>query len=452
MGSLGPEWSSLGSLSDFNVSGNGIRGKIPAWLSHFPASSFAGNSYLCGRPLRRSCVDVNGSNGKVPLPIGVTDVKEKKSSSRNDKVLMIITIDAVGALLMILAIGFCCYYKKTCRNQGRKQKMKRINSIDKIYYGITRGGNEDGELVCFEGCKGFNSVDDLLKASAEMLGKGSIGTTYKVVMDSGDVLVVKRMKMREKVKKGREIDGFLRVIGGFRHPNVVNLRAYYTSKEEFLLVSDFLPNGSLHNLLHGNRGPGRTPLDWSTRLRYALGSAEGLAFIHGHSKTKLLHGHLTSSNIIVDQKGNACISDISLHQLLQTSPSSNNGYTAPELLIKNNEPRHGYSTRKYTQKSDVYSFGVVLLEILTGKMVTSEGESSLASWVQKVGGEKWSWDVFDFELVRHREMEEEMMALMKVAMFCLALSPKDRPKMAVVRNMIEDIRPNLLNYSEYSSN
>jgi serine/threonine protein kinase len=116
---------------------------------------------------------------------------------------------------------------------------------------------------------------------------------------------------------------------------------------------------------------------------------------------------------------------------------SNNAYKAPELPINSNASHN--QTRKFTQKCDVYSFGVILLEILTGKMATSEGETSLANWVQRVAREEWNWDVFDFELVRHKEMEEEMMALLKVAMLCLAASPKHRPKMSVVLKMIEDI-------------
>ncbi|KAK4375547.1 hypothetical protein RND71_006224 [Anisodus tanguticus] len=287
-------------------------------------------------------------------------------------------------------------------------------------------------VASFTGCKGFNKVDDLLKASAEMLGKGSVGTSYKVaILDSGDVVVVKRVI--EKLKKIKDVDGFLRLFGNLRHTNVVSLRAYYSSKEELLLVYDFLPNGSLRNLLHG-----RTPLDWTTRLKYALGAAKGLRFLHSYNKTKICHGNFTSSDILIDHYGNACISDICLHLLLQIPNSSNNRYKAPELSTQNNMNTN-QNPRKFSQKSDVYSFGVVLLEILTGKIATSEGKTSLAKWVQRVVNKEWTWDVFDFELARYKEMEDEMLALLKVAMACLVSSPKERPKMIVVEKMIEDI-------------
>jgi serine/threonine protein kinase len=69
-----------------------------------------------------------------------------------------------------------------------------------------------------------------------------------VVVDGGDMMVVKRVRERRKRK---EVDSWLRIIGGLRHSNIVSLRAYYDSNEELLLVYDFLPNGSLHSLLHG---------------------------------------------------------------------------------------------------------------------------------------------------------------------------------------------------------
>ncbi|GMQ03683.1 hypothetical protein CsSME_00049394 [Camellia sinensis var. sinensis] len=169
--------------------------------------------------------------------------------------------------------------------------------------------------------------------------------------------------------------------------------------------------------MNGNRGPGRTPLEWTTRLKLASGSAQGLAYLHSHNhnnnnkRSKFFHGHLTTSNIIVDQFGNACISDIGLHQLF------------PTPIIDNN---YG---NKFSQKCDAYSFGVVLLEILTGKIATSiSGGGDVAKWVRGTMREKGLWEVLDFELLRYREMEAEMVALLE-----------DRPKMGVVEKMIEDI-------------
>ncbi|KAI7987292.1 putative leucine-rich repeat receptor-like protein kinase [Camellia lanceoleosa] len=86
------------------------------------------------------------------------------------------------------------------------------------------------------------------------------------------------------------------------------------------------------------------------------------------------------------------------------------------------------------------TFGVVLLEILTGKIATSiSGGGDVSKWVRGTMREKGMWEVLDFELLRYREMEAEMVALLKVALLCLAESERDRPKMGVVEKMIEDI-------------
>ena len=110
----------------------------------------------------------------------------------------------------------------------------------------------------------------------------------------------------------------------------------------------------------GNRGPGRTPLDWTTRLKIAAGAARGVAFIHDSCKAlKLIHGNIKSTNILIDKAGNACVSDFGLSSFVPASTinSRSNGYRAPETL----------DGRRLTQKADVYSFGVLLLELLTGK-------------------------------------------------------------------------------------
>lgn len=168
---------------------------------------------------------------------------------------------------------------------------------------------------------------------------------------------------------------------------MVELKAYYFAKYEKLLVYDYMPNANLFWLLHGNRGPGRTPLDWTTRLKIATGAAQGLAFIHTSCKSlRLVHGNIKSTNILIDKDGNARVSDFGLSVL--ASPSSipkSNGYRAPEPPV---------DARKLTQKCDVYSFGVLLLELLTGKCPSIMESSSpgagrtgvvdLPKWVQSV--------------------------------------------------------------------
>ncbi|KAI3908668.1 hypothetical protein MKW92_016729 [Papaver armeniacum] len=422
---------SFSSLIEFNVSRNDLEGPIPEIFRYFQDSSFVGNKNLCGEPLLNDCGGESQSGGQIdPIPVLVPQ-KPKKAKKLSKKSLILITISYVCLIILMGFLGFLLCMKKFSKKQSNGKQSNGKQSIEKKKRSSGfEGREEEGMMVLFNGCLDL-SVDDLLKSSAELLGKGSFGTTYKVMMNNGYSVVVKRIRERKK----KEIDGFLKEIGELRHKNLSSLRGYCSSKGELLLVYDYFSNGSLYSLLHGNRGPGRTPLDWGTRLKFAAGVAEGLAFLHVANDRKLSHGNLTSTNVVIDRENNACIADAALcHIFVAPGNVANNGYKAPELIY------NAHSYRKLSQKCDVYSLGVILLEILTGKMAVYEGETSLAKWVQCVGKKEWESEVFDFEIPRDKVIVGEMVCLLQIALLCVAQVPNDRPNASVVHKMIEDVK------------
>nr|GLL20525.1 putative inactive receptor kinase [Ipomoea trifida] len=298
------------------------------------------------------------------------------------------------------------------------------------------GGSMEGErnkLVFFDGGGYSFDLEDLLRASAEVLGKGSVGTSYKAVLEEGTTVVVKRLK--DVAVSRKEFEQQLEGLGKLKNENVLPLRAFYFSKDEKLLVFDYMPAGSLSALLHGSRGSGRTPLDWDTRMKIALCAARGLAYLHAGGK--VVHGNIKASNILLKLDNHeACLSDYGLNPLFSSSTPVNHrvaGYRAPEVL----------ETRKVTFKSDVYSYGVLLLELLTGKSPNqaSLGEEGidLPRWVQSVVREEWTAEVFDVELMRYHNVEEEMVQLLQIGMACVAMVPDQRPSMPDVVRMMEEI-------------
>lgn len=173
-----------------------------------------------------------------------------------------------------------------------------------------------------------------------------------------------------------------------------------------------------------------------------------MAFIHSSCKSlRLTHGNIKSTNILLDKQGNARVSDFGLSIFAGPAhgPAGgrSNGYRAPEEL----------DGRKQSQKSDVYSFGVLLLELLTGKCPSAVdgggggpgsgyggGAVDLPRWVQSVVREEWTAEVFDLELMRYKDIEEEMVGLLQIAMSCTAAASDQRPRMCHVVKMIEELR------------
>lgn len=152
-------------------------------------------------------------------------------------------------------------------------------------------------------------------------------------------------------------------------------------------------------------------MDWETRLRIAVGAARGIAHIHTQNGGKLVHGNIKASNIFLNSEGYGCISDIGLAALMSPVPPSvmrAAGYRAPEIT----------DSRKATHASDVYSYGVLLLELLTGKSpIHSTGGDEvvhLARWVHSVVREEWTAEVFDVDLLRYPNIEEEIVEMLKL--------------------------------------
>nr|GME09089.1 leucine-rich repeat receptor-like protein kinase PXC1 [Ipomoea batatas] len=424
--------NSLQYLTELNLSNNELYGIVPQSLyKRFGGNSFAGNEGLCGspqlrcshagRPLNSSSSQTVPSNpSSLPsTPTAAIEDPRKKPRKGLGRGAIVAIVVANSVALLVIASFVVAFY---CGKYSRETR-----------------------LVFFDRRKQFE-LEELLRASAEMLGKGSLGTVYKAALDDGRTVAVKRLKDANPCAR-KEFEQYMDVIGRLKHPNIVKLRAYYYAKEEKLLVYDYLPNGSLHSLLHANRGPGRIPLDWTTRIGLVLGAARGLAHIHEeYEESRIPHGNLKSSNVLLDKNGVASISDFGLSLLLNPvhAIARLGGYKAPEQA----------EIKRLSQKADVYSFGVLLLEVLTGRApsqypsptrprVAVEEEElavDLPKWVRSVVRDEWTAEVFDQELLRYKNIEEELVSMLHIALACVVQQPEKRPAMAEVAKLIEEIR------------
>nr|POE70108.1 inactive leucine-rich repeat receptor-like serine/threonine-protein kinase [Quercus suber] len=428
------------SLRFFNVSNNNLSGEIPLTpaLVRFNTSSFSGNVNLCGEQVKDitnySCQS-QGPAGTPTWPPNKTASSSSSSSSSSSKRTKLIKIigGSVGGFVVLL-ICLVVLLMMCGKNRTKPEEITSIKALEAVVgEGTSSGGrgrnNGDkqggfsweseglGSLVfCGAGDHQMSySLEDLLKASAETLGRGIMGCTYKAVMESGFIVTVKRLK-DARYPRLDEFRRHMDVLGRLSHPNLVPLRAYFQAKEERLLVYDYFPNGSLFSLIHGSRASGGgKPLHWTSCLKIAEDLATGSDF-------------------------ESCLTDYGL--LSFRDPDSLEEPSATSLFYRAPECRD--IRKPSTQQADVYSFGVLVLELLTGKTpfqdLVLEHGSDIPRWVRSVREEETESGDEPASGSGNERSEEKLQALLNVAMACVSIAPESRPTMREVLKMIRDAR------------
>ncbi|KAE8707047.1 putative inactive receptor kinase [Hibiscus syriacus] len=455
-GSLPPLNQSF--LLIFNVSGNNLTGKIPVTptLSKFNTTAFSLNPGLCGEIIHKACTSrapffgspsASGTLGQsTEAQSGGAVVLQPPSSPKKHRRTGMLLGFTIGIALILFSalLALAVVRKQSGKQRVDSQKTKATTAASlevtnsnpgnprtrlqeaserKIVIPEIQKLKRSGNLVFVGGEVEGYSLEQLMRASAELLGRGTMGTTYKAVVDRQLILTVKRLDAgKTAVTAGEDFEQHMDAVGGLIHPNLVPLRAYFQAKGERLVIYDFQPNGSVFNLVHGSRSTRAKPLHWTSCLKIAEDVAQGLAYIHQASR--LVHGNLKSTNVLLGTDFEACLTDYCL-AVLADSPSTEDpdyaAYKAPEVRKSN---------RRLTPKSDVYAFGVLLLELLTGKHPSQHPvlvPHDILEWVRTTRED----DV--------RE-NQRLGMLTEVASVCSLTSPEQRPAMWQVLKMIREIK------------
>ncbi|KAA8545683.1 hypothetical protein F0562_020866 [Nyssa sinensis] len=247
------------------------------------------------------------------------------------------------------------------------------------------------------------------------LGQGGFGSVYRgFLADLNMEIAVKKISSSSKQGK-KEYISEVKIISHLRHRNLVQLVGWSHERGSFILVYEYMPNGSLDSHLFGKK----TPLTWPLRHRIAHGLASGLLYLHEEWEQCVVHRDIKSSNVMLDSNFNAKLGDFGLARLVDHGLSSATtvlagtmGYMAPECVTM---------TSKASKESDVFSFGVVALEIACGRKAVEpsaeESKVSLVSWVWDLYGRGRLLEAAD-ETLNGEFDKEEMICLMTVGLWC----------------------------------
>ena len=264
------------TLMSFNVSNNMLEGEIPPNLAIFNYSSFDGNDHLCGDRVGRGCENTMQTSSESPTGVGLdAGMMVSKDRGHNNNNVTKTVAGAVTLAVLLLSITAMIIFRMRRRDKdldvienrsngntaaaalevqvSLSNRPKGVDATKKMgsnRKGSINGRGGVGELVIVNNEKGVFGLPDLMKASAEVLGNGGMGSLYKAQMANGVMVVVKRTREMNTLSKD-QFDTEIRKLGRLNHTNILTPLAFLYRPDEKLLVYEYMPKGSLLYLLHG---------------------------------------------------------------------------------------------------------------------------------------------------------------------------------------------------------
>ncbi|KAI8531944.1 hypothetical protein RHMOL_Rhmol11G0175100 [Rhododendron molle] len=345
----------------------------------------------------------------------------------------VITGAAVGGsvvLLLALLAGFYAF-----RQKRRAEKADRVNNP----FASWNPNTTSGGVPLLQGAKCF-SFDELKKytnnfAEANRIGSGGYGKVYRGTLPDGQLIAIKRAQ-RGSLQGGLEFKTEIELLSRVHHKNVVGLTGFCFERAEEMLVYEYVANGTLHESLSGKTG---IRLDWMRRLRIALGAARGLQYLHELVNPPIIHRDIKSSNILLDERLNAKVSDFGLSKPMGDDAEKSHITTQVKGTMGYMDPEY-YMTLQLTEKSDVYSFGVVLLELVTARQPIEKGKYIVTEVRQRMKRDQVLYSLDEIlDPVILGPTPKGLEQFVDLAMRCVEEEGARRPAMSAVVKEIENV-------------
>ncbi|XP_010442449.2 PREDICTED: probable leucine-rich repeat receptor-like protein kinase At5g49770 [Camelina sativa] len=340
----------------------------------------------------------------------------------------------LGAAVFLLLLMIAGIY-------ALKQKKRAERANDQINPFAKWDANQNSvDAPQLMGVKAF-TFEEMRKCAnnfsmANDVGGGGYGQVYKGILPSGQLIAIKRAQPGS-LQGALEFKTEIELLSRVHHKNVVKLLGFCFDRGEQMLVYEYIPNGSLRDSLSGKNG---IRLDWTRRLRIALGSGKGLAYLHELADPPIIHRDVKSSNILLDESLAAKVADFGLSQLVEEAEKASvtaqvkgtMGYLDPEYFM----------TSQLTEKSDVYGFGVMMLELLTGEIPIVNGKYVVKEVKMKMNKSKKLYDLqelLDTTIISTNENLKGFEKFVDLALICVDQEGVKRPSMNEVVKEIEYI-------------
>jgi len=361
---------------------------------------------------------------EVPLP---SSNKKSKGSTRT---LIAVVAGVVSSVVMLsLTVAFFLVKRK---------KNVAIDKGSNKKGGTSRGGGSSSLPTNL--CRKFsiaeiraatNNFDELF-----VVGLGGFGNVYKGYIDDGSTCVaIKRLKPGSQ-QGLNEFLNEIEMLSQLRHLHLVSLIGYCYENNEMILVYDFMDQGTLREHLYGTDNPS---LSWKQRLQICIGAARGLQYLHTGAKHMIIHRDVKSTNILLDEKWVAKVSDFGLSRIGPIGSSMTHVSTQVKGSVGYLDPEY-YKRQRLTEKSDVYSFGVVLLEVLSGRQpllrMVEKQQVSLVDWAKHLYQKGSLGAIVDAKL-KGQIATQCLNRFGEVALSCLHEDGTQRPSMNDVVGVLE---------------
>jgi len=386
--------SGIGSpvYQDYVVSTFGL-GPMDLWIALHPD--------IDSKPERYDAI-LNGlevfkiqlSNGSLAGLNPIPSVEPTADGAAKKKSAVGPIVGGVVGGLVVLALGYCFFV--VCRRKRSAGKDAGMSDGHSGWLPLSLYGNSHtsssakshatgsyASSLPSNLCRHFSFAE--IKAATNnfdeslILGVGGFGKVYRGEIDGGTTKVAIKRGNPLSEQGVHEFQTEIEMLSKLRHRHLVSLIGYCEEKNEMILVYDYMAHGTLREHLYKTQKP---PLTWRQRLDICIGAARGLHYLHTGAKHTIIHRDVKTTNILLDEKWVAKVSDFGLSK---TGPSMD--HTHVSTVVKGSfgylDPEY-FRRQQLTEKSDVYSFGVVLFEVLCARPALNptlpKEEVSLAEW------------------------------------------------------------------------